>query len=60
MVDRTYLVQFTGLGALQALEKMAILNYKKMPSEANVMRDITLTSLPSKASVMHDAKSWSY
>ena len=30
---------------LQALEKMGILGYVKMPSKANVMHDIMLTSL---------------
>lgn len=37
-------------------------NFKRrgMASKAGVMRDITLPSLPSNASVMRDAKRWSY
>jgi len=38
-------VLFTGLGALQAPEKTAILEYEKTPS---------------KASVTHDMKGWFY
>ena len=43
---------------MQALEKMGILGYVKMPSKANVMRDIMLTSLHWNPSVMCDVKTW--
>ena len=38
-------VQFTELCMLQALKKMGILGYVKMTSKADMMCDITLTSL---------------
>jgi len=41
-------------------EKSGILEYVKLTSKVRVMRDSTLTSLPSRTSVMRDAKAWSY
>ena len=48
------------LGVLQAPEKKNYFEYEKMPSNAGVMCDITLTSLPSEASVMRNVKHWLY
>jgi len=47
-------------GSTAGTKKIDVLESEEMPSKTGVMCDITLTSLPLKASVMHDAKGWSY
>ena len=49
---KTFLVQITELCMPQVLEKMSILDHKKMTSKADVMCDIMLTSLHPNTSVM--------